>query len=252
MQIILTPEQMRELEQAYFRATANDRDLVISLVNQMIYLHDKADVSEWQGKLQEAMVLVNKHHFDDFRTVLSRLEWMASQKTAQPAAAENRGEDDFREKVEELLAAVGNYQIANIDCTNGTYRAICAPIENGLPGETRLFFFYRYDSAGVIGAVGVYQPPMRLQDLEKVTAYTNWWNNLNEYEIHYDAEQQLFRADARLVAPDWGKMALRLRRFHKLWEADKVNLMSVILGIVDVDLAQGAKLRVMDETTDIE
>lgn len=240
------------LEEAYFRSAALDRDLVISLVNQMIFLHDKVDVSEWQGKLQEAMALVNKHHFDDFRTVLGRLEWMASQKKAQPVAAENQSEDDFRQKVEALLAAVGNYQISKIDCTNGTYRAICAPVEAGLPGETFMYFFYRYESAGVIGVVGAYRPPMRLQDLEKVTAYMNWWNSLNEYDISYDAEQQLFRADARLVAPDWDKMALRLRRFHKLWEADKVNLMSMILGIVDVDLAQGAKLRVMDETTDTE
>jgi hypothetical protein len=198
------------------------------------------------------MALVNKHHFDDFRTVLGRLEWMAGQKTAQPAAAAQQSEDDFRQKVEQLLAAVGNYQIVHLDCTNGTYRAVCKPVEAGLPGETMLYFFYRYESAGVIGAVGVYQPPMRLQDLEKVTSYMNWWNTLNEYEIHYDAEQQLFRADARLMASDWGKMALRLRRFHKLWEADKVNLVSMILGIVDVDLAQGAKLRVMDETTDTE
>ena len=240
------------LEEAYFRATAHDRDLVISLVNQMIYLQDKAPVSEWQGKLEEAMALVNKHHFDDFRTVLSRLEWIAGHKKAEPAATEDRGEADFRQKVEALLAAVGNYQISKIDCTNGTYRAICAPVEAGLPGETFMYFFYRYESAGVIGVVGAYRPPMRLQDLEKVTAYMNWWNSLNEYDISYDAEQQLFRADARLMAMDWDKMALRLRRFHKLWEADKVNLMSMILGIVDVDLAQGAKLRVMDETTDTE
>lgn len=240
------------LEEAYFRATANDRDLVISLVNQMIFLIDKAEVSQWQGKLQEAKALVDKHHFDDFRTALTRLEWMAGQKTAQPVAAENQSEDDFRQKVEGLLAAVGNYQITNVECANGTYRAVCAPVKADLPGTTLLYFFYRYESGCAIGTVGVYQPPMHLKDLEKVTAYMNWWNTLNEYEINYDAEQRLFRADARLMAPDWGKLALRLRRFHTLWETDKVNLMSMILDIVDVDLAQGAKLRAMDETTDTE
>ena len=240
------------LEETYFRATANDRDLVISLVNQMIFLHDKVDVSRWQGKLEEAMSLVNKHHFDDFRTILGRLEWAANQKKAAPAAAEDGGEADFRQKVEALLAAVGGYKIEQVDQTDSNYRAVCAPTENGLPGDARLFLFYRYDNPGAVGAVGVYQPPVRLKDMEKVHAYMNWWNGLNEYEIRFETEQQLFRADARLLASDWDKMALRLRRFTKLWEADKISLVSMILGVVEVDLAQGAKLRAMDEGTDTE
>lgn len=233
------------LEEGYFRATHHDRDLVISLVNQMIFLHDKVDVSQWRGKLEEALALVNKHHFDEFRSVLSQLEWHASRHSG---ATEDKGDADFRQRAQALLDAVGGYAIKTVDCTNGTYRAICESTEQGgLPGLSLLYLFHRYDTPGVVGVVTIYQPPMRIQNMEKVDAYMAWWNGLNEYQLQYESEQMLFRADSRLMAPDWEKLAVRLRRFLKLWEADKVNLLSMILGFVEVDLAQGAKLRAMDE-----
>ena len=235
------------LEENYFRETAHDRDLIISLVNQMIYLHDKTEPSAWRHKLEEATALVNKNHFDEYRSVLGKLEWFASRQGGTAAPAADGDEADFRQKAQALLDAVGGYEITAVDCTNGTYRAVCTPTEQKLPGNACLLLFHRYDTAGVVGVVSVYQPPVNLKEMDKVTAYMQWWNGMEEYVLGYDTDQQCFRADVRLVASDWDKMAARLRRFVELWEVDVVNIVSILLGIVDVDLARGAKLKAFND-----
>lgn len=231
------------LEEAYFRNSANDRDLVISLLNQAIYLHDKADVSVWYGKVEEAGALVSKNRFEEFRSVLNNLQWYASR---QKASAPQAGGEDFRGRVAALLAAVGGYAIDTVDCTDGVYRAICSPTEQKLPGDERLFLFHRPETAGTLVAVAVFHPPMAPQDLETLNAYTQWWNGLKEYALAYDTNEQWLRADVHLLASDWDAMATRLARFVQLWEADKINLLSLILGIVDLDLCQGTKLQVLN------
>lgn len=234
------------LEEAFFRRASNDRDLVISLLNQVIYLHNKADIGVWRGKLEEAGALVRKNRFEEFCTVLNNLEWYASKKAA-PAPAED---EDFRSRVEALLAAVGGYTIDTVDCNDGVHRAVCSPIEQTLPGDERLFLFYRPESAGSLAAVALYHPPTAPSDMTPINAYTRWWNGLKEYELAYATEEQWLRADAYLVASDWDTMAARLARFVALWDADKINIMSLILGMADLDLCQGAKLRLLNGDED--
>ena len=186
---------------------------------------------------------MSKNRFEEFRSVLNNLQWYASR---QKASAPQAGGEDFRGRVAALLAAVGGYAIDTVDCTDGVYRAICSPTEQKLPGDERLFLFHRPETAGTLVAVAVFHPPMAPQDLETLNAYTQWWNGLKEYELAYDTNEQWLRADVHLLASDWDAMATRLARFVQLWEADKINLLSLILGIVDLDLCQGTKLQVLN------
>lgn len=236
------------LEEAFFRRASNDRDLVISLLNQVIYLHNKADISVWRGKLEEAGALVRKNRFEEFRTTLNNLEWYASKQEAAPTPATD--DADFRSRVETLLAAVGGYTVETVDCTNGVYRAVCVVAEQTLPGDERLFLFHRPDTAGVLVAVAVYRPPMVPPDMDVLNAYIQWWNGFKEYELSYDTEGQMLRADIQMVAADWEVMAARLTRFAQLWQADRVNVLSLMLEVMDLDFCQGAKLRLLNGDED--
>ena len=62
------------VEEKYFRMYSNPHGLVISLLNQVIYLHDKSDRSEWEHKLVEAGKIVRSYKFMNFMPTLTRME----------------------------------------------------------------------------------------------------------------------------------------------------------------------------------
>ncbi len=65
------------IEEQYFRYSGSSRDLVISLMNQIIYLHKNTDYAGWKDKLEEAGKLIRSNRFREFEKALAQLEWLA-------------------------------------------------------------------------------------------------------------------------------------------------------------------------------
>lgn len=66
--------QYFEIEEQYFRRAKEDRDLVISLLNQLDFYRDSKRVNgDPRKKLEEAKKLIRKNHFDEFEHMLASL-----------------------------------------------------------------------------------------------------------------------------------------------------------------------------------
>ena len=62
------------IEEQYFRCSGEDRDLVISLLNQLNFYRDSKKANgDIEKKLEEAKKLIRKNHFDEFEHAVASL-----------------------------------------------------------------------------------------------------------------------------------------------------------------------------------
>lgn len=236
------------IEEAYFRLSGNVRDLAISLLNQIIYLHDKTDPAEWVPKLREAGEIVRANGLREFVPMLSRLEKLAADGLLENAPTD---ENTIRSNIETILSAHGAYVLREFKPGEGIYHGICTPQKEEATGVEQLHILYDPDSPGTIHLYGIFRPAMAQKNTEaEVQKYTEWWNSMEVYDLTYDESKHILQMRMLLHATDWTELSLRFQDSLELWEKDKLNVLALLLGLLELSICQGIKLQAFntDET----
>ncbi len=233
-----------EIEESFFRSIGNMRELSISLLNQILYLHEKTDPSEWQSKLIEVSAIVRENDFKEFMPVLTKLEWFAS-KNNEPSDKTN--EISIEDKVKALLSTKKDYSLVDIRLENGGYHFVCIPTTEEKTGIEQLHILCDQNSSCEIEIVCLYRPNIQQpNNLPKLKEYINWWNSFKDYLLNFNEEENVLKAHTNLVAPNWEELGKLLEVFLSLWKADRINTLTLILGILDLQHCQGAKLKLVN------
>lgn len=233
-----------ELEENFFRSVGNMRDLSISLLNQLMYLQEKADPSEWLPKLAEATEIVKENDFKEFMPVLAKLEWFAS-KNDEPSDKTN--EISIEDKVKTLLSTNKDYSLVDIRLEDGAYHFICIPTTEEKTGVEQLHILCDRNASCEIEIVCLYRPNIQQpNNLPKLKEYINWWNSFEDYLLNFNEEENVLQAHTNLVAPNWEELGKLLEVFLSLWKADRINTLTLILGILELPLCQSAKLKLIN------
>ncbi len=233
-----------EIEENFFRQVGNARDLAISLLNQLIYIHNKVDQSIWQPKLSEVSAIVKENNFKEFMSVLSKLEWIASK---DKHTSDEQGEDSVRNKFEKLLSAKEDYSLKKITLDKGHYHIVCYPEEKQTMGNEQIHIIYDNNSPCGFHLYCLYQPIIdKKENIAEAKKYIDWWNSTKNYSLEFDELKNLLQTKVPLVAPDWEELEKIFNSFLEFWKADKMNVQSLALGILDLPTCQGVKLNVIN------
>lgn len=231
-------------EESYFRQSGNVRDLTISLLNQIIYLHDKAEPAQWIPKLREAGKIVRANGFKEFMSVLGQLERLAAQTSAETEAED---EASIRAHIEKILEAQGDFVLREFRLEEGTYHGICAPETEEEARAERLHILYDPNSPGTFRLYGIFQPSLAQKNTEsEVQKYVEWWNTMGVYQLSFDDSRHIVQMSRNLHAQDWKEMGDLFRDAVALWEKDKMSVTVLLLGIAELSVCQGMKLQALN------
>lgn len=235
------------IEEKFFRNLGAPRDLVISLLNQILYLQKLPDNREWLEKLREAGTLIRANGFREYEKTLAQLEWKA--KSFQSAAGE-MPEDAAEANVRQLLAAENIYCIDEISKEDGAYHVICNPKQPSQTEHERLHLLLDPKDPNRVSAIFLCQPKLvAVESAAAVQEYIDWWNGLDEYRLALHEEKMVLQASCGIWAADWDGVIQQFAKIQKLWEADKFCLSSMCVGITDMPMFQSTKLRILNNDT---
>lgn len=229
------------IEESSFRKTGILRDLAISLINQAIYLHDKADVSEWKPKVDEAGEIIRSIGFKEMEHTLSQLEWLAAKHTQVQSDV---NEDVIRERVSSLLADSEIYALSEIEFENGKYKCVCFPKEPDALGAEQINIYWEGNSPFMIEVRAFFKPTLyKAELLCNFEPYIDWWNSLEHYILKFDEETTVLMAGAISQGKDEAGLKYSFARFLNLWKIDRFTLASVALDSFDLSVCQGFKIQ---------
>lgn len=237
--------QCFSIEERCFRDIGSHRDLAISLLNQVKYLMDSGSREDWLPKLEEAGRIIRENRFQEFEKVLARLEWMANQ--GQPAAP-SMDEAQAARNLQLLLDTDGTYRIDSLKLEDGTYHAVCMP-KNESKTEAELLHLFLDPGAGnQVNAIFLCQPRMvHKQAADEVEKFVNWWNEQGQYRLILRKPELILQANCAVRAANWSEVIRRFSSYRKLWQADKSCLSMMCIGMFDLPLYQGLKLKLLNE-----
>ncbi len=233
------------IEENFFRNSDSERDLVISLLNQVVYLKEQADISAMKSKLDEAGKLICANGFKEFETVYVRL---ASLIMDMSDTKEQGPSNNVIADIKELLAASGEYVIVHSEKEGEQYHVVCQLKETEKTANEQLHIIFNPLQKHQVLMAFLYQPKLFS---EKTTAdieeYVNWWNERGYYRLSYEKEDYLLKAECLVRATNWQEIVQRSKFYFKLWSADKINMLAMSLGVVELKVCQGKKLEVLNE-----
>ena len=227
------PEILRcyAIEERLFRETESPRDLVISLLNQVIYLQGQGEPDQWRPKLEEAAKLVQTYHFREFEQTVDRLE----RKTA--------AQDQAVQLLNGVLGA-GNYRIQRIAQENGAFHAICEPAQESKTEAELLHLLLDPQTPDRVGVIFLCQPKLTGKGAaEAVEQYVDWWNQQGQYRLQLRPKQMVLQADTMLPAT-----AQAFAQLCRLWHADKTSLVMLCVGMATLEECQNLKRKALAET----
>ena len=230
------------IEERYFRASGSWRDLVVSLVNQSIYyLKIGASVAKWKHKVEDARRLATEAKLSEFGTVLSQLEWYASGKKS----GEGSSEDSVRESITAVFDENG-YSVIEFERKQGYYYIITDPKKEEKIFSEAIHAAAPFDNDCCLRIVAVVQPSLYKSDARELDEYIEWWNKLKNYRLTWYKEDKQIRAEIDLHASTWEQLSARFGYFKSLWDVDKMNCVSLMLGMISLDECRRAKLKAME------
>ncbi len=230
------------IEERYFRSSGSWRDLVVSLVNQSIYyLKTGVPEARWRHKVKEARELATEARLGEFGTVLSRLEWQISQS--------ERGEESSEESVKAGIASLlteNGYKLHGFEREDGYYYVVAVPEAEDKLYEEAIFAAVPFDKDFCLRVIAVIQPAHYKDEAEELDRYIEWWNRFDKYTLTRDKKNKQIKASENLHASDWKQLSERFGYFTSMWNADKMNCISLMTGIVDLAACQQAKLKTVE------
>ena len=76
--------------------------------------------------------------------------------------------------------------------------------------------------------------------------YINWWNKIGDYSLTFDDSEHVLQTHTTLVALNWEDVVKQFNLFLKLWKADKINTLTLLLGLLELPICQGSKLKAIN------
>ncbi len=236
------------IEEDYFRATGEERELAISLFNQIrFYLVEFEQYeSVIREKYAQAMEIAQRNNLREFAQHLRKLDTLLNQKARVKPAGEQLAQPlldallrenkdlellEIKEQQPDYIYAVCNYrQELRIILSNVHIRIDC---RNGAQ----------------LQAVFLLQPRQGPKNLAvTMTQYTQWWNEQGAYELEFNQEDMLMLSRQNYGYYDWDEASRRFRRNCKLWMADVMNAALLCMGVADLDEFKKLKLEAMKKT----
>lgn len=231
------------IEERYFRETGSQRDLVISLLNQILYLRKIG--ADWSAKIAEAGRLVRAGGFREFEQTLSKLEWLAKQ---ERASGQTLTADQAAEQIQALLEPGDVYQVKELSEENGAFHAVCYPKQGSKTEAELLHLFLDPAQPGWVQAVFLCQPAMVGKNAaDTVEKYVAWWNAQGSYRLSLRRDGMILQANCAIAAADQSQLPERFGWYCRLWQADKSAMSMMCLGMSELSLYQGMKLKVFNE-----
>ena len=229
------------IEEEYCRRAGYYRDIAISLMNQIIYLYKRTELSVWKPKLDEFGKIVRENNLKEFEHNLAQLEWIVAQHSKTETS---ESDDEIRGRIETILSSNGKYKISNFEIdSDGNYHATCEPAQNDITCAELIHIFIMPNSGCKISVYALYQPVVNMEkNLLSLKEYLEWWNNMGDYKLSLNESNSVIRVYCSLVASDWNKLCKHFDNFIDLWETDKTNILSLLMGVMELSVCQGIKL----------
>ena len=238
-----------EIEEQYFRRAGEKRDLVISLLNQLVfYKSSKRTNGDPRKKLEEAKILTRKSHFREFEQTIASLDQMLMENGLSPEDPLEQKEVEV--KLTGLLATEDIYRLDSLTLEEGqVYHAICKPKEPEPTGSELVHLFLRATAPEELTVVSLFQPKLLHKGAATVVQqYVDWWNLQGEYELQLHENGMVLHADCMLQAKDWTGIIQAFRRYCKFWTTDKLNTSMICIGLTELEIYQELKLKLLQET----
>lgn len=238
-----------EIEERYFRDAGEKRDLAISLLNQLVFYVNSGRLNgDPAKKLEEARTLVRDNRFREFERVLAALEQAFTAGGRSPGAPTDMKE--LQARIAGLLAVGDAYRFDRFVPEKGQVcHVVCRPKEQE-PAESELVHLFRRAVAPEeLTAVFLYQPKACHDGAAAaVRQYVDWWNRQGEYELQFQEDGMILRADHVMRAVDWDGIIQAFGKYCKLWAADKLITSMTCIGLMEPEMYQEMKLKVLRET----
>ena len=230
------------IEEQYFRYSGSSRDLVISLLNQIIYMHKSSEYTQWKDKLAEAGKLIRRNRFHEFENTLVQLERLA----AKASGNSQSNADQVKENIRQLLGDC--YELAELKTEDGIFHAICNPKETSQT-ENELLHLLLNPCAPYQAEVALLcQPKMRTRDaVTEIKKYVQWWNEQGEYSLRLLEKDIILQARTTLYGSNWEDITAQFDRLQKFWEADKACMGMMCIGLHDLPLLQELKQKLLND-----
>ncbi|MBR5273356.1 MAG: DUF4062 domain-containing protein [Clostridia bacterium] len=227
------------IEEEYYRSVGNERDLAISLYNQVVYLVKQSDLEGCKPKLTEFGEIVRRNGFKDFMTALTRVERIVfgSQTVSTQVSKE------CKEKIEQAITKLPKYKLHQIaEDENGIFRFVVVPEDLSM-GEEVIYILSDLKKSCHVSVHALFRTASVPKEMPKtVQEYVDWWNSMSIYHLNFDEKSYVFSAAEIVSAPNWEEFESRLIEFLTLWVTDKLCYLSLMLGIVELPDCKGMKL----------
>ena len=230
------------IEERYFRESGSWRDLTISLVNQSIYyVNIGASAKLLKLKVTEARRLADEAKLSEFASILSKLEWHV----AKAEGEADLSEESIRRYLTALFDGCG-FTLRKLERNDTFYYAIATPEKEDSLCFEAFHVVVPFDKSYYLRLIAVMSPRAYRSECEDLDKYVEWWNQLDKYTLSWAKEEKQIRADFDIRASDWNQLAERFRYFTSIWNADKLNAISLMMGIADLDSCRQTKLKRME------
>ncbi|MDO5132923.1 MAG: DUF4062 domain-containing protein [Eubacteriales bacterium] len=261
------------IEEEYFEDSGEERELAISLLNQVRFLIRDTQKNEeaLQSKYKRAADIVYRHQFREFYSMVKELGEMIPAKTGgtEHTFEEEQGPNPLRrmlkillprkigsqrrrataeEYVKKLLSLQKTYEIAETveKQGEGYIHVLCKPFEN-VPGLIlNLHLIIDLPGTNTLNMIFALQPVITPPHILMVfRQYADWWNRQNDYKLNVQEEGNVLIAAEKCSLADFTQAAERFKHIEKLWMADALNMSLASIGIEETDLFQEMKLKVI-------
>lgn len=242
------------IEEKFFRSSDSQRDLAISLLNQVIYLKDRGDTQAWERKLEDATRIVRTNHFQEFESTLEKLEREKQQigQARQNGQSGSAAPDNLNveELIRHLLSQNDLYEMEKIVQEQDAYHAFCRPKGGEEFGQEQLHIFLPPTRPLHLEVNFLFRPRLYTERaIPEVRKYVDWWNGQNRYSLKFHEQDSVLQGCLFLPIASREKAASEFSRLSKQWETDKSLLGGLFLGLLDASACKDVKLKRTNESS---
>ncbi len=239
------------IEEGFYRGSGNDRDLAISLINQIIFCRRRN--KDYGDRLKEAGKIIRRGGFKEFEGVLVQLETDEKRKgmmdnSDNSAGGEKKSTEAVEKGIKELLAIEDYYTVGRESVEeNGAYHAVCYPKKGSAVGAENLHILATENGSLFIDLIYLFQPKMKMPDCQEgARQFVDWWNQQGIYALEFMEEAFVLQANFRFTADSWEEAAQKLAASRKFWQADIACMSMISIGVTDLKTHQDIKLKVLN------
>jgi hypothetical protein len=198
-------------------------------------------IGRWGYKVEEARRLATEANLSEFGTILSQLEWHV--------AKQKRGADSNEDTVRAGITSVfedNGYSVSDVERDE-----ICCVI-TAKPKKEEEIYAELLKAANFDGdncflrVIVAMRPALSKDECKELDEYIEWWNTLDKYKLTRLKEEKQLRANIDLHAPTTEQLSARFGYFKSLWDVDKMNCISLMLGFISLDECRRAKLKALE------